>query len=182
MTPARAHRLTHMTAYLNKREQRQLQNAMRYAPEKIKGELVGRNHGKFQERFAESFDAEKGCAKCGTLAVDYSVRLEACKTYGAFAGMLGSQSQIILNLNASLGVRDEAELRELVESGRALKRSEQDVSKTVGDIADETIQLLADCIRRDPTIAARARAAIDAVAPQGRTAAMDEPSMNGDKA
>ncbi len=159
---------------LTRREQNKLADAMRYAPDRLKREILGRNRNAFIQTFTDAFTATDGKGD-----PVWSARMAACEMYARIEGMLGPTHQVLIGILGELGVSTRDELNELVESGRALKRSEQDVSKTVGDIADETIQLLSDCIRRDPTIAARARAAIDTVAPGVRDGGMAQSELGG---
>lgn len=118
-------------------------NAMRFAPDKLRDAVVGKNWSKFVERFAEAFDA---CTPEGD--PDHRARGQAQALYAQISGMVGPQSQIIVQLNASLGVRDEAELRELVDAGRRYREAESNATITAQDLWPKAAQALLLCAPR----------------------------------
>lgn len=94
-------------------------------------------------------------------------------------GAVGSTQQVIINLNAQLGVRDESELRELVEAGRKVRESHNDVSKAASDLIDDGLALAELAARKVPlTVEQGSRA--DRLPREGRTLAQDAPHVNGD--
>ena len=119
----------------------------RYAPHAVKVAFVDGN-----------YDAALAGLK---RAIEGSgVRCGHCNQYGApepwalrawleAAGAVGAMSQVVVNLHASMGVRNEDELRALVESGRRLERMND------GQISDEeyfdaAYDLMRNLLRKRP--------------------------------
>lgn len=143
-------------------------HAMQSMPDKLKRELLGDNRAAFLRTFRDAFNATDGKGD-----PVWSARMAACEMYGRIEGMLGPTHQVLIGILGELGVSTRDELNELVESGRALKRSEQDVTKSLDEVFAEAMELAVSCIKLAPRLANVMRTALDAVAPGVRDAEVE---------
>ena len=130
-----------MEALLSQRDVRRAANAIRWSPDAGKNKLLGSNWGQFAATFAALLKSE-----------DERVALGACNLYAAIAGMTGTTSRIIIELNQKLGVRNEDELRELVDMGRTARRNAQDATFTIEQCYADAMELLMACVARRPEL------------------------------
>ena len=147
--------------------------------------VVSGNYDAFKREFAAAFDAvepERFDAKTGQVVggggPDYHTRMEAVKLYAQVAGFVGTQSTFLLQLNASLGVKNEEELRQFVEAGRKFLDSEQDASLTAEQYGQIALDMLIRVAPKAPALIDSAIERLTAI--RGSTTAQDAPSANGD--
>ena len=138
-------------------------HALRHAPAEIKRRWV--------EEFSEDASVAMGrllrgashvCPECGYdgRRIDKNGHHYACgceepnvqavRLYCELAGAVGAQNTFILQLNQTLGIRDEAELRSLVESGRRLQTLTADATSSLESFRDEALGVLLDCLSVRP--------------------------------
>ena len=119
-----------MDERLSPRERRQVANSFRLMPDRLRERIMARNYKRFFVAFYEAFDAvepDRYDAKTGAVVggggPDHRIRMEAVKLYAEIAGLKGTESRIIFQLNTTLGVKNESELREMVELGKRFAAS-----------------------------------------------------------
>jgi hypothetical protein len=121
---------------------------MRYAPLEIKREFVD---GNFDAALAGLKRAIEGdsipCQRCGQTGAPEPWALRA---WLEAAGVVGSMQQVIIQLTASLGVRDETEARALIESGREAKRLAADATSSLADFESAGCDLLQSVLKHAP--------------------------------
>ena len=135
--------------------------------------VVSGNYDAFKREFAAAFDATDEDGQ-----PDYHTRMEAVKLYAQVAGFVGTQSTFLLQLNASLGVKNEEELRQFVEAGRKFLDSEQDASLTAEQYGQIALDMLIRVAPKAPALIDSAIERLTAI--RGSTTAQDAPSANGD--
>ena len=107
----------------------------KFAPYMVKRAVVEKNYDAALEALAKSIKlGEPWAIRCW---------LEA-------AGAVGAMQQVIVNMHTSLGVRDESELRELVDSGRKLQALQRDADASLESYWSDATQLIRLCMRTNP--------------------------------
>ena len=75
----------------------------------------------------------------------------AIRAWMEAAGAVGAMTQVLVTLNASLGVRDETELRDLVDTGRRVKMlTESADARGIFQFEGDAIELLKAIIQMQP--------------------------------
>jgi hypothetical protein len=152
---------------MTKHDQRSLANTMRGEPEILRKLLTRDNDRAFVQRMSDGIRSPR---------VD--IALGYLKLYAEIKGIIGTRSALVLQINATLGVRNEDELRELVAAGRRLK-DRTDTTKTPLEYGRDAIQLLALCARKEPGLLVEVEAMLHAL--RGASSAeVIEGSTNGD--
>lgn len=88
-------------------------------------------------------------------ALAESIRLRepwALRAWLEAAGVVGAMSQVVVQVHQSLGVRDERELAELVESGRRMEQLKADASTSLEEYANEAAEMLLQVFRERPEL------------------------------
>jgi len=118
----------------------------RYAPYVVKRAFVEGNYQAAMEKLSEAIlGGEPWALRCW---------LEA-------AGAVGAMQQVIVNMHTSLGVRDESELRELVDSGRKLQALQRDADASLESYWSDATQLIRLCMRTNPEWLDRLRSIVN---------------------
>jgi hypothetical protein len=160
---------------LTRHELRSASHALQWSPERLRRKVLGRGAHQFIENFDLGLRANHILKDGSDSGIpDLGIRGWWSDLYARIAGMSGPASVLVLQLNASLGVKDETELRELVEDGRKFRDSSRDATLSPRQYGDMALDMVEKVMRLDADFAALVR---ERIGTNGR--AQDAPSTNG---
>ena len=93
----------------------------RYTPIEIKRAIVARDYDTALEGLSQAIKGD-GKPYCHLCERGGNPQPWAIKVWMEAAGVTGATQNVVINLYSSLGVKDEVELGELIESGRRMKQ------------------------------------------------------------
>lgn len=161
-------------------------DAMRWLPDALKGRIVTGNATQVLKNFKLGMNADLR-DRNGNVAIevtatgetqpipDLAERRAWTELVARIAGMAGTQSQALVVLLGELGVRDQSELRDVVEAGKRFRSEAENASLSPREYGNLALDMVERVMRLDDEFAALARERIS-----GRTTGNGLPHVNGD--
>ena len=136
---------------LTRHEMNRTSHMMQWLPDRLKSRIVGGNWRQLIANFKLGMSANLLTRQGHDSGLpDLAERRAWSELVLRTAGMVGPQSTIMVALLGEIGVKDNDELRELVESGRRMRQLRDDASISHEAMRDNALELLRDLIRLHP--------------------------------
>lgn len=118
----------------------------RYDPEPFRKQIVEGGGQVFAEGLVEALKPSVPCGLCRRPRY----QVWAYRTFAKIAKLTNTEPQVLIAVLQQYGVKDENEMKMLVDQGRRVQMLQNDATASYGDFLEEALSLVELVVKREP--------------------------------